>query len=1356
MENNVQKTVETRAPKKRAIIISVIAAVLAVAIGLSLFFVLRPDPELDLTDYVITYEYGVSDEVFGAILDLREAIKEATGVKLKYSDDFVNEKLGDVIPTDTKEILVGRTNRAESSSHDLGRDDTAIYFENGRLVINGGSDAAVVEAVKLYIAEYIEGATLKAPRRALINRADYPYEKVTLGGVSIYDYCIVHTSETQTIAKRLQAEIAEASGAVLDMYPASKDTGTDREILLGDFSGDRATVAVTEGYRVEMLGNRLSLRGAGEDGAYAAMMAFIGDLAGSGKKLTLAYDTAKTGAVKDMSFFSLNLNPTLADMTDKYDVAFSTETVMARFLATKDELPEEVTVIDRVSLEDYPLSMNNVVYVSTSGDDKAAGTEDAPLKTLEAALERMKNAGGGVIFMMGGTYSVKDTVKMTAAHSGSRQAPLFIKALDGAEVKITSQKPLDVSDGKWEYVDGSDDIHSAIYDRIPEEARDNLVYTTLEWQGMSASDIPAITKSGPGRMYVGGEEYQLAQYPNKTIDPNELLYFNVVYDQGKVTGTSTNLYPSWQQILSQNGWAAADEHGWEIRIPNTKDGGKNHDPKGDEMAAEILSWVNTGDIWYYGSTFEGWEFGYYNLALTTTEHGVTTHWAHTANGEQWAPGKGTPYLGSVKHGWNQANAGDGYYSLKSMTANSSWGAKQSANSAAGRNTFYLFNAIEALDAPGEWYYEKTTGVLYLYPKADHEDLKKSGPAFSNPTSFTTLEATSIENVVFDGLTFDGASKRGLHVKTSDAVIVQNCTFKNSADTNMTLERSTNCAVIYSDFSMAYNTMLNISDSGSSSSTYRMVPCGNVVQNNVFHDPAPLEQVGVGFGGCRLVVSHNYFNNTTCVGGNGIECIIEYNLFEGGSKDVTDGGMIYASGSSCRANHYRYNMFHMFNATHNAVYNDTMGSGNYMYYNIVSTLHSKSDHNKPWYSSTGWGNVSFGNLTILRTPTELRDAGSNATQESEGFAKADEGDVFNESGLFYYYFSDAHGAGGAAAQYVPVAYDGTKQLPVTYDAENKVYSFSSLSYLTQSLAGHWWLGYKKSDTTNYLKTADVEKWAARMPEYINMLYGTKLIVDLYADVASEKSDLAGVKQDYHIKYFYIPWYLTGKTYTYAGLPDDAVITIPEYTYLVEASGGNGFKAVTVPEHIHDERNEDGSITLTYEEIAAMERARRAPQYSVVSNNIVLGSSPKYMEGWEDGKKVLFPIDESNPSAVITNTTVSLDTRNKEVQARGLMITTEVKDNFMVYDYSLMMPKAYTFDYSMTDAAWAGIRASNTVDEDVIDVLERLSTTLYDKCGPTASSFDATKYFDTVYPDFDWDELADEKNNGFYWLKDLLAE
>ena len=161
---------------------------------------------------------------------------------------------------------------------------------------------------------------------------------------------------------------------------------------------------------------------------------------------------------------------------------------------------------------------------------------------------------------------------------------------------------------------------------------------------------------------------------------------------------------------------------------------------------------------------------------------------------------------------------------------------------------------------------------------------------------------------------------------------------------------------------------------------------------------------------------------------------------------------------------------------------------------------------------------------------------------------------------------------------------------------------------------------------------------------------------------------------------------------------------------------------------------------------MERARRAPQYSVVSDNIILGSSPQY----EKLGNSYYPINASNPDGVITNTTVSLETRNKEIQARGLMITSEIKDNFMVYDYSKMMPGAYTFDYSMTADAWATVRASEIVDDEVVDVLEALSTTLYGKSGPTYSGFDATAYFDTVYPNFDWDEA---ENKGFYWTEEL---
>ena len=1325
--------------------------------------------EVDLNGYVMIFDYDKPDDFWKPFYAFYNEVKEHTGADLDFDDDFVNTVLGQTVPTDTKEILVGPTNRAESASYRMGRDDYAVYYENGRIVINGGSTAAVERAMQYFRDNCMkDGGKIVLSTTAYVMRADYPYASFTLGGYDIHDFSIVADNKNAGLAIYLRERIAEATGAVLPIIPEKNDVAA-HEIRIGNLSGARKTDAVTGGdYRVEMVGGHLLLHGDTQDGAYSALRAFVANLAGTGNALTLPYTTAAVGTVDDMTFFRLNLPDELPSMAGLYDITYSADSVLDRFLAAKEQLPEEITLIDRVALSDYPLSAATEVYVSTKGNDKNAGTKEAPLATLKAALKKVENRGGGIIWMMGGTYSTNSTITISSLHSGARQIPLFIKAYNGEEVDITSMKPLDTDGSKWDYVDETDPLHADVIDRIKADALPNLIYTTLDMQGWTEDDIPSISTKGPGRLFLGGEEYALAQYPNadEAKIPTELLYFTYSYDSGKVTAKEgSNLYWPWVDRAAANGWNITEEHGWEIRVLNAKDNvngvkaADNH-PEAGLKGEEILSWVNTGDIWYYGSTFEGWEFGYYNLALTTTEHGVTKHWAHTASGAAWTPTSGeTPYLGAPK--------ANGYYSLKSMTYNS-WGCKTSGNSAAGRNTYILFNAIEALDAPGEWYYEKATGVLYLYQKDEHIDLEDAKPAFSNPASFNTLSIEGASNIVLDGLTFNGASNTALYVKNSDSIIVQDCTFTNTMSTSATFSNCANSAVIYSDFSMAYNTMLSFSDSASINGLY---PCNNVVQNNVFHDPAPYEQCSVTPAGCRMVVSHNYFNNTNLQGG-GVEAIIEYNLFEGGSKDITDGGFVYLGGISNRANHVRYNLFHMFNATHNAVYNDTMGSGNYMYYNVVSTLHSVSDHNKPWYSSTGWGNVSYGNVTVLRTPAELRDAGSNATVEANGYARATEGDVFNESGLFYFHFGEAYSSGGSKAYYTPLDYDGNVQWPVEQTGDNTwVMRIAQTStsrvdgktgtrdaYLAQSLAGHWWDGYKQGDYKKYLGLTtqiDVAAWKDRMPEYINMYYGTQIIMNL-------KDAVGRGEEDYHIKYFYVPWYLTydedgsRKTYTFSGLPEDAVIQIPEYSYLVKTGEGtNDFRVVTVEDHVHTERNEDGSITLTYEEIAAMERARRAPQYSVVMNNVILGSSPKYVKG-ASGSAV-YPIDVNEPASVVTSTTVSASLVSIEVSARGFVPTTYVGNNFMAYDYSEIMPEAYYFYYEITDEGWDMIEnatdPATTIDPDEVDNLKELLDGIYGeseiKVGPTFKGFDPLDYFYEVYPDFE----EKDPDEYFYWLEEI---
>ncbi len=1269
----------------------------------------------NLADYTLVYSESVSTPVYREILALKDDIKNKAGVTIKTDDDFV--LLGGSVPTDTLEILVGRTNRKESISQNLGRDDYAIYFENGRLVITGGSDEATILAITRFRNTYFADGKLLYPKAPDAVRGSYPYGSATIGGVSIHQFSIVHDQNSAPFANVLAEKIAEITGALLPVG-SERTRETENEILVGRFeSGTRKNTdgLLSSKWRIALSGKKLSLVGGDGDGTYAAVMSFLSRLTGSGATLELS--SAASGSTASMGLYSLNLPEVFPSMQGEVSsLSFTADTVLDRFLATRSELPQEITVLERVSLDKYPLSKRCEIYVSPNGNDAAPGTKEAPLATLDEAISRVEGKQGGVIFMMGGTYTLTETVTVGSRHAGIAQAPLFIKAYNGEEVTLTSNKTLDTSAGKWNYLDPyGDPALEAVFERLPEEARDYVMYTTLAEQGWTEDDIPAITKeSGPPSMYVGGVEYSLARYPNASTDPRELLYFMYVYDSGRCTvRDGSDLYWKWIDRCTAAGWDPMREVGWEIRIPDEKqyDQDQPIEYAHREAGAEITSWVNTGDIWYYGSTFEGWEFGYYNLALYTEGQ----YWAHNENGERWTPGDGTPLLGTPKarmyagqnpNGTNAWGTPEGY-SLKSVQPNS-WGTKVSSNGQAGRNTFYLFNAIEALDAPGEWFYDKETGYIYIYPTEEHGDLTEEAAAISNSDDFDLLALSGTSNVVIDGLTFDGSAATGLLIEGTKNVMVQDCTFRNTKGYNLYMNSATGVAVIYSDFSAAGINMLRINHS---SSNLQLTPTNTVVQNCFFHDPMPLHQVALQWEACRVIVSHNYFNNTTTVGDNSTECIFEYNRFEGGSKDVTDGGMIYASGSASRNNHYRYNLFHMFNATHQAVYNDTAAGGNYMYNNVISTLGALSDHCKSWYSSTGWGNVCYGNIQIFRDPLEVKKAESGAGAEGDipDLATGDKGDYMGESHLFYYYFDDAHGDASNRA-YQPVDYAGNPQKTVNADG-----TLGEQPTLSQSLAGHWWQGFKRGDVDRYLVRANKAKWTDRDPVFMNAMQVAALVTEHYPESGSKPCD-------YEVKYFYMPWYECGKSYTYENVPAGTVITVPTYQYLVPVgSSTTEVEVVTVPAYTFTA--EGTPITLKYEEIAAIEKQMRSCAYSVVKNNIILGGTPLY---------------ETVNGKVVMTDTVDRESMlwDQGVTNVGYVPTTLKENNFMSFLYDDIVPGAKDeYDYTISDEGWAIIlgeaNPDYTIAEDAVEEL-RFTDEVWMQAGFTFE-FDYGEWYDDVYPE-----------------------
>ncbi len=984
---------------------------------------------------------------------------------------------------------------------------------------------------------------------------------------------------------------------------------------------------------------------------------------------------------KSRYLYELNLSEQITDLRGKVPDAMSADAVRARFLFTKEELPKEVTVIDPLDPDAYPASRALRVFVAPDGDDAAEGSEQAPLRTLAEAARRVSGKGGATVTLRGGKYVLSESVTLSEEHSGKEGSPLILRAYPGESVTLTGNTPISTAREKWEVADPGRDPVAA---RLPKAVQGKVLCTRLSDHGLKGSDIPAITKKdGPPSMYIGGAEYSLARYPNAGIDPCALLYFVYVYDSGRCTvRDGSDLYWSWIDRCKAEGWDPKKEIGWEIRIPDEKqwDGDGPEKFAHKEATDVITSWVNTGDIWYYGSTFEGWEFGYYNLALYTEGQ----YWAHAEDGSRWTPGNGTPYLGTprpeMEAGKNpvgtNAWGADAGYSLKSVQPNG-WGTKVSGNGPAGRNTYYLFNAIEALDEPGEWFLDRETDILYVYPK-DESAFYGAEMSFSSKNSFSPLVLSGLSHALVDRIAVDGTGDTGITVDACFDLVLQHMRVANTKKENLFIKNSRRTAVLYSDFSAAGTVLVKFEDGAAH---YNQRPSLNLLQNNFFHDPKPMRQHAMLFAGCRSVVSHNYFRNTCMDSSTASECIIEYNRFEGGNADVVDGGMYYASGPAVRNNHIRYNLFHMFNATHQALYFDTMCGGNYSYGNIASTLGSRTNRHKGWYSSSSNGNVCAGNIFVLRDPWEIARSKPYGGDEEE----VQPGDNLNQSGLFYYYFGNEHAA--TSNRKYPIVSEGREELyPIDYAPEMRD------TVLSQSLAGHWWEGMKQGEVKSYLLERDPSIIEKSDPTYAYHLWGTAVVLD-----ALEGSD-------YRVKYFYVPARLTGKTYTSSAAPAGTPLVIPTYTYLDES-----YREVEVEAHTVTV-GQDGKITLTYEELAAMERIRRACAYAVIENNMVLGGTPLC-----DQKQNI--IGDADPDYMINDSLAYIwyedtDGTLKMRNAYGYRKTSREVNNFLRYDFSRIVRDARGFDYTVKEESIPEIAAA--VEPGALSELLSLSA---DKTGPT---------------------------------------
>ncbi|MBM4090783.1 MAG: right-handed parallel beta-helix repeat-containing protein, partial [Planctomycetes bacterium] len=157
----------------------------------------------------------------------------------------------------------------------------------------------------------------------------------------------------------------------------------------------------------------------------------------------------------------------------------------------------------------------HVLHVAPHGDDAAAGTEAAPLASLEGARDALRKlradrggtlpAGGARVIVEGGTYFVSSTVVLEAEDSGTAEAPIVVQAASGVTpilsggVRIASWQPL---------------ADAAVKERLAPEIRDRVRQADLAALGVSDYGDATDLRKAP-ELFVDGVPQTLARWPNE-------------------------------------------------------------------------------------------------------------------------------------------------------------------------------------------------------------------------------------------------------------------------------------------------------------------------------------------------------------------------------------------------------------------------------------------------------------------------------------------------------------------------------------------------------------------------------------------------------------------------------------------------------------------------------------------------------------------------------------------------------------------------------------------------------------------------------------------------------------------------
>jgi hypothetical protein len=250
--------------------------------------------------------------------------------------------------------------------------------------------------------------------------------------------------------------------------------------------------------------------------------------------------------------------------------------------------------------------------------------------------------------------------------------------------------------------------------------------------------------------------------------------------------------------------------------------------------------------------------------------------------------------------------------------------------------YYALNLLCELDMPGEWYLDRTSGILYFWPPAKEQSSGQAKAVASVIPTLVSMNKTS--HVALRGMIFEACRGTAIAADDADDVQIIGCTIRNTGSWAVSLSGK-NSGVVGCDI---YETSAGgIRLSGGDRQT--LAPARLVADNNHIHHYSRwyrIGQPGVAVAGVGNRVTHNLIDNAPhqAMTFSGNDHLIEMNEIHSVCFETNDAGAIYAGRNwTVRGTVIRYNYFHDISGFQNrgcmGVYFDDQLSGNEIFGNL---------------------------------------------------------------------------------------------------------------------------------------------------------------------------------------------------------------------------------------------------------------------------------------------------------------------------------------------------------------------------------------------------------------------------------------